>query len=307
MTHIRTMVALGILSVAIANGPARAETSPVPAILQQFTSTVATEREAGFYALLDLGTASLSAPVSSAIVSQQIGALLAAYPADAANIASALIALLSAENAAPETGLEEMITPDPAIETNYGLYYADLVTAVVALNDVRSLPLLAPLTDTGNMVINRVVSFGPPALDAVLTTTYRLEPLVRDGATFALLRMLDSSHIALFNDPTSLSKIRAGLIRVKSLATLPSMASRADGGLQTLPPLVPGDLNGDGKVNCDDLAIIRASFHKEVGQPGFDIRADLNGDGVVNGKDARAFRKLVGHELECDKYDDDGE
>jgi hypothetical protein len=48
---------------------------------------------------------------------------------------------------------------------------------------------------------------------------------------------------------------------------------------------VPGDLNGDGKVDCSDLAIVRASFGKRSGQPGFDSRADTNNDGVVNVRD----------------------
>jgi hypothetical protein len=45
---------------------------------------------------------------------------------------------------------------------------------------------------------------------------------------------------------------------------------------------LPGDLNGDGAVGCDDLAIIKASFGKTKGQVGFDPRADVNGDGIVN-------------------------
>ncbi len=44
----------------------------------------------------------------------------------------------------------------------------------------------------------------------------------------------------------------------------------------------PGDLNKDGVVNCADMAIVKASFGKKTGQPGFDVRADVNGDGVVN-------------------------
>ncbi len=46
-----------------------------------------------------------------------------------------------------------------------------------------------------------------------------------------------------------------------------------------------GDLNGDGFVDCGDLAIIKAAFGTSTGQPGFDPRADVNGDGVVNIKD----------------------
>ena len=42
------------------------------------------------------------------------------------------------------------------------------------------------------------------------------------------------------------------------------------------------DLNGDGMINCLDLAIVKASFGKSAGQAGFDPRADVNGDGVVN-------------------------
>jgi len=45
---------------------------------------------------------------------------------------------------------------------------------------------------------------------------------------------------------------------------------------------VPGDLNGDGVVNCADLAVVKASFGKKAGQPGFDPRADVNADGIVN-------------------------
>lgn len=48
---------------------------------------------------------------------------------------------------------------------------------------------------------------------------------------------------------------------------------------------VPGDLNGDRKVDCADIAIVKASFGKRKGQPGFDARADVNNDGVVDVRD----------------------
>jgi hypothetical protein len=54
-----------------------------------------------------------------------------------------------------------------------------------------------------------------------------------------------------------------------------------------------GDLNGDGKIDCSDLAIVRASFGKKTGQKGFDPRADVNGDGIVNVLDLSIVAKLL--------------
>jgi hypothetical protein len=49
--------------------------------------------------------------------------------------------------------------------------------------------------------------------------------------------------------------------------------------------IIPGDLNGDGKVDCADLAIVKASFGKRCGQAGFNSKADVNGDCVVDVRD----------------------
>lgn len=54
-----------------------------------------------------------------------------------------------------------------------------------------------------------------------------------------------------------------------------------------------GDVNGDGAVNCDDLAIIKASLGKRTGQAGFDARADLNKDGVVDARDLTAESQRI--------------
>ena len=47
----------------------------------------------------------------------------------------------------------------------------------------------------------------------------------------------------------------------------------------------PGDVNGDGVVNCADVAAVRASYGKSAGQAGYNPSADFNGDGFVNIQD----------------------
>jgi hypothetical protein len=60
-------------------------------------------------------------------------------------------------------------------------------------------------------------------------------------------------------------------------------------GVASLSPMVglymPGDLNADLKVDCSDIAIIKAAFGKVSGQAGFDARADVNFDGVIDVRD----------------------
>jgi hypothetical protein len=51
------------------------------------------------------------------------------------------------------------------------------------------------------------------------------------------------------------------------------------------PPAPPGDLDESGTVDCQDIAIVKASFGKRAGSPGFDPRADVNGDGIVDVRD----------------------
>ena len=53
------------------------------------------------------------------------------------------------------------------------------------------------------------------------------------------------------------------------------------------------DVNGDGKVDCTDVATLKESFGKKSGQTGFNPRADVNGDGVVDVRDlATVSRQL---------------
>ncbi len=48
---------------------------------------------------------------------------------------------------------------------------------------------------------------------------------------------------------------------------------------------IPGDLNGDGKIDCLDVALVNAALGKRSGQTGFDARADVNQDHLVDVRD----------------------
>jgi hypothetical protein len=56
-------------------------------------------------------------------------------------------------------------------------------------------------------------------------------------------------------------------------------------GSATLNAVITGDVNGDGRMDCADLLIIRTAFGKRTSQPGVDPRADVNLDGLVDIRD----------------------
>jgi hypothetical protein len=55
-----------------------------------------------------------------------------------------------------------------------------------------------------------------------------------------------------------------------------------------------GDCTNDNVVNAVDFNILRASFGKGVGDPGYDDRANFNGDSVVNATDFNLLRGNFG-------------
>ncbi|MFL5734382.1 MAG: dockerin type I domain-containing protein [Chloroflexia bacterium] len=55
-----------------------------------------------------------------------------------------------------------------------------------------------------------------------------------------------------------------------------------------------GDANGDNVVNATDFTILRGTFAKSLGDPGYDDRADFNGDQAVNATDFALLRSNFG-------------
>ena len=104
----------------------------------------------------------------------------------------------------------------------------------------------------------------------------------RDRAAFTQLLEATKSTTTTFTgfagsryDFLCVAKDTAGNIEIKPAA----------GEVNTFIDLLPGDLNGDGRLDCGDLQIVKISFGKRVGQVGFDLRADVNRDGIVDLRD----------------------
>jgi hypothetical protein len=58
-------------------------------------------------------------------------------------------------------------------------------------------------------------------------------------------------------------------------------------------------VNLDGKVNCADMAIVKADFGKKIGQPGYNAHADVNQDGVINILDLAIVSRQLQPGLTC--------
>ena len=59
------------------------------------------------------------------------------------------------------------------------------------------------------------------------------------------------------------------------------------------------DRNNDGKVDCSDVAVVKAALNTRVGDPGFNVMADVNADGLVNETDLSLVMSRLPAGLSC--------
>lgn len=120
---------------------------------------------------------------------------------------------------------------------------------------------------------------------------------IRVIGTTAAGGQIDLTYSTLITYSTTNSSVSTVSINGVVTAVGPGRASISVSGPATpfaIPVFVPnnirGDLNGDGRVDTDDINILREALNTPSLGP-FDAR-DLNGDGIINALDARLLVSL---------------
>jgi len=111
-----------------------------------------------------------------------------------------------------------------------------------------------------------VVSLGSPLATYNVTT---------DQSGYFTVTVLAGTHDVLVKHSHTLANLKAGVVIPAGGTT-----SVIDFGL-----LREGDANNDNMVTSADFFILKASYNKAAGDPGFDGRADFNEDGYVTSMD----------------------
>jgi len=92
-------------------------------------------------------------------------------------------------------------------------------------------------------------------------------------------------------------------IKVEAIGNVFFDVSNVDFAIQqpvVVPPTpVAGDVDGDGVVNCADVAIIKPLIGKRLGQPGYDARADVNKDNIIDTRDVAYVNQRMPKGTSC--------
>lgn len=180
------------------------------------------ERAASFYALLEVVVdGGFHGRVY--LLEEGFRNLAAKAPDTSAAVRTALIDLLVRENRTMRQGHHTEEETD---------YWGDLIGAVMALHDKRSVNALVADLDTGGMASQGVAYLGKDGLAAIIPLCDSKDLVQRDAAVLTLARMTTTDSVRW--DSTSLAAIRDELLRAAHDSGF-QVRIAAIGGLQNLP------------------------------------------------------------------------
>lgn len=90
-------------------------------------------------------------------------------------------------------------------------------------------------------------------------------------------------------------------IKVEAVGNVFFDVSNADFAITAPVVAMPGDLDGNGAVDCADLAIVRAAMGSRTGDANFNAAADVNKDGVVDARDLAYVSQRVTSRAACSR------
>jgi hypothetical protein len=133
-----------------------------------------------------------------------------------------------------------------------------------------------------------------------LTLTLPLVSQLPAGTALSLYRLDPNTGLPIPAQNVNGGNIQ-GTVDVSGLSATFDGISRLSTAVAYIrtPGTVVGDVNGDGKVNCEDIAIIKADFGEKRGQPGYNARADMNNDGVISILDLAIVSRLLPVGMTC--------
>jgi hypothetical protein len=193
--------------------------------LRALTSLDLSTREKAFYDLI--------APVWDVAGSSRTGVanLLRAHPAEAERLKVAFITALELAG----NYRQQLEKRNENFDEAFSEYYANLVGAVAALRDSRSLKGLLGAIDTGGMARRGLADLGPVVVDAVIERSRASEVRIRSSAIGVLGECLQRQE-AFRANPEAVAKARRAIVdalddpdlTVRSSAASSSLTFRDD-------------------------------------------------------------------------------
>jgi hypothetical protein len=165
-----------------------------------------------------------------------------------------------------------------------GVLTTNTTVAIDVFTQTLHLPLPSGFSIEGTQYVNLQFTpepnfpLGVPGATITIPTTSELMP-----GTILKLFKVDPITGNLIPEPSVKGGIATGTVDPSGTsATFTGLAALSVVVDLTPSSTVSGDVDGDGKVDCTDISIVKAAFGKRVGQAGFDSRADVNHNGIVD-------------------------
>lgn len=240
----------------------------ITSALREMENSSWERRQSGLQALMQI-TDSQHEPVETYNFPSRLHDLFSADPQDRDQVVTALIALLSRENAIAHRGT----ISGEQLGEDYFNFYGDVIASVVSLNDRRAIPALLGAIDTGGMVTRALASFGDAALPGILQRVNDQDTVVRMGAIITLAEMLEKNPALFSSNPVETEQVKRALLSaaadnesgvrtaaVGGLAALkdPSVVSVIQQLAESDPAMLPGQAFGGKDLYPVRLAAQRA-------------------------------------------------